>query len=255
MMNWSNPKAEAGPIAVNVASQPALLADLRSRMTARRGFAVATINLDHAVKLRNDPAFHQAYAAHSHVTADGNPIVWLERLAGRSEMRLTTGSDLIEPLAKLAAEIGVPVAFFGATEASLNAAKAELQHRLPDVEIVMTAAPAMGFDPDGSAADDAIQALRSSGAQLVFLALGAPKQERFAARASQALPQTGFVSIGAGLDFLSGRQHRAPDWMQKLALEWLWRLLQNPRRMAARYGACAALLPRLVWRALVARQS
>jgi len=82
-----------------------------------------------------------------------------------------------------------------------------------------------------------------SGAGLVFLALGAPKQERLAARGRALQPELGFVSIGAGLDFLAGSQRRAPRLVRRLALEWLWRAGSDPKRLAGRYARCAAILP------------
>ena len=95
-----------------------------------------------------------------------------------------------------------------------------------------------------------IEALRNSGARLTFLALGAPKQEMFAARCREILPDMGFASVGAGLDFLAQSQRRAPSWMRKLALEWLWRIGSNPRRLAGRYALCAVAMPRLAFSAL-----
>jgi exopolysaccharide biosynthesis WecB/TagA/CpsF family protein len=254
MMIWSRLEADETPITVTVADRPGLLADLAKRFEVGQGFSVATLNLDHVVKLARDKAFHTAYAQHTHVTADGNPIVWLARLAGQSDVSLTPGSELIEPLAQLAQSKEVDMAFFGATPDSLEAAAEALVARYPGVRIVLKEAPPMGFDPDGPAADDAIASIAASGARLVFLALGAPKQERFAARAATQLSHVGFVSIGAGLDFISGQQTRAPKWVRRLAAEWLWRLLSSPLRLAARYWACIVMLPRLFARALATRQ-
>lgn len=252
MMNWSDSVAE--PITVTVSDRAALLSDLEQRFETRRGFAVATINLDHVVKLTRDRDFRKAYAVQSHVTADGNPIVWLSHLAGQNEVALVPGSELIVPVAQLAAAKGVPVALFGATDASLAASADAMRAQIPGIDIVLTLSPPMGFDPAGAAADKAIAEIGASGARLVFLALGAPKQEVFAARAAEKLSETGFLSIGAGLDFISGAQTRAPRWVQLIAAEWLWRLLGNPGRLAARYGACLLMLPGLVVRAVLARQ-
>ena len=252
MMIWST-SATGGDITVTVPDKAALLADIGARFEARRGFSVATINLDHVVKLASDETFRTAYAAHSHITADGNPIVWLARLAGQSDVALVPGSEAIDPVARLAAEKGVPVAFFGATDASLEAAADAMRAQIPGINIVLTLAPPMGFDPAGAMADDAIARIKESGARLVFLALGAPKQEVFAARAQETLSETGFLSIGAGLDFISGAQVRAPKWVRAIAAEWLWRMLSSPRRLAARYGACILALPGLTLRALRAR--
>ncbi|MEL7114015.1 MAG: WecB/TagA/CpsF family glycosyltransferase [Pseudomonadota bacterium] len=253
MMKWAD--TSVGAVTVTVPDADALLSDLRNRFAAREGFTVATINLDHVVKLSRDEAFREAYARHSHVTADGNPIVWLSRLAGQKEIALVPGSEAIEPVARLAAEMKIPVAFFGATDASLKAAAAAMRAKIPQIDIVLTLSPPMGFDPQGVAAEDAIAQIGASGARLVFLALGAPKQEIFAIQAAASLPEAGFLSIGAGLDFISGAQVRAPQWVRAMAAEWLWRMLSNPGRLAARYGACILALPGLMLRALRARKS
>lgn len=247
MMMWSE------SVTVTVPDQATLLADLASLFDAGRGFSVATLNLDHVVKLSRDSLFRDAYRAQTHVTADGNPIVWLSRLAGQ-RVELVPGSELIDPLVALAARARVPVALFGATEAALVSASEVLVARHPGLEVVLCRAPEMGFDPLGSAAEADIAAIGASGARLCFLALGAPKQEIFAARAHAALPGVGFVSIGAGLDFIAGTQRRAPVWVRTIAAEWLWRLLSDPRRLTARYAAGFRVLPDLIGRALRARR-
>ncbi|MGD1882783.1 MAG: WecB/TagA/CpsF family glycosyltransferase [Paracoccaceae bacterium] len=257
MIDWSHLQSRGsglcGPIHVNMDNRMAFLEDIEAHLQARKGFAVATLNLDHVVKIRRDPAFCAAYAAHSHITADGNPIVWFSKLAGH-EVDLMPGSEMISPVVSLAAQHDVPVALLGATEASLDQAATALMQAYPGLRIVARIAPPMGFEPTGHDADRCIEELRQSGTRLCFLALGAPKQERFAVHAARALPETGFMSIGAGLDFISGAQTRAPMVVQKLALEWLWRLSQNPQRLAARYGACIAILPRLLISAVQSRQ-
>jgi N-acetylglucosaminyldiphosphoundecaprenol N-acetyl-beta-D-mannosaminyltransferase len=229
-------------IVVNVPTRAALLAEVSRRLRAGRGFALATINLDHLVKLRRDPAFAAAYAAQDLVVADGNPIVWLSRLA-RRPVQLVPGSDLIVPLAQAAAGAGVSVALLGSTQPALAAAAEGLRAQVPGLGVAALIAPPMGFDPAGPGADLVLEEVRASGAGLVFLALGAPKQERLAARGRAALPGVGFASIGAGLDFIAGSQTRAPAWVRAIAMEWLWRMLSNPRRLARRYAECALILP------------
>ncbi|WP_265501107.1 WecB/TagA/CpsF family glycosyltransferase [Paracoccus beibuensis] len=253
MIDWSARHQPGTALQVNVATLPALLADLRRHFQSGRGFALATLNLDHLVKLRSNPAFASAYRAHSHVTADGNPVVWLSRLAGR-RVDLIPGSDLVGPVTRLAAETETPVALFGATEQALAAAATALCRDAPGLRIVARIAPPMGFDPAGPAADAAIRDIGASGAGLCLLALGAPKQEIFAAHAAARLPQTGFMSIGAGLDFLAGTQARAPRWVRRIAAEWLWRLASSPRRLAGRYARCFAILPGQALDALRARR-
>ena len=240
---------------VNFPDQPSLMADIAKRLTDWRGFAIATLNLDHVVKMRRNDRFFGAYAQHSHVVADGNPIVWLSRLAGRRDIRLVPGSELIAPFAALAARLEVPLAFLGSTDAVLQAAAERLRADHPGLKVVACLAPPYGFDPESPAADAMLDQLAASGARICLLALGAPKQEILAARGHARHPQLGFLSIGAGLDFIAGHQTRAPVWVRKLAMEWLWRMLSNPRRLARRYLDCALVLPSLGLKALATRKS
>jgi len=242
------------PIAVNVPDRDALAKVVRDRLHNAQGFALATINLDHLVKLRTSAGFRKSYAAQDLVVADGNPIVWLSHMA-RRPVALAPGADLVVPLARIAAENGVSVALLGTTPSALAAAAAALKARIPGLEIAAQLSPSQNFDPEGAEADDLLAALGRSGAGLTLLALGAPRQETFAARGRAALPGMGFVSIGAGLDFLAGSQTRAPAWVRHLAMEWAWRMASNPRRLVGRYLKCALILPRLALMALHQRRS
>jgi N-acetylglucosaminyldiphosphoundecaprenol N-acetyl-beta-D-mannosaminyltransferase len=236
-------------ITVNIADKATLLATVAARLAARQGFTLATINLDHLVKLRANPAFRAAYAAQDLVVADGNPIVWLSRLAGKP-VSLVPGSDTVLPLARLAAEAGTGVALIGSTDAALQAAAAHLMQAIPTLIVTMCHAPPMGFDPESPEAEAIFREMTARNVGLCFIALSAPKQEIFAARGRSLAPRIGFASIGAGLDFLSGDQTRAPLWVRKIAMEWLWRALSSPRRLIPRYAACFAILPAEVKNAL-----
>jgi exopolysaccharide biosynthesis WecB/TagA/CpsF family protein len=238
---------------VNFPTEAALLADVEACLARGQGFAIATLNLDHVVKLRRDPAFAAAYQAQSHVVADGNPIVWMMRLAGRRDVALVPGSELIAPVAALAARRRVPIAFLGSTEPVLRAAADRLEADYPGLTVAACLAPPYGFDPTGAAADAMLDQVAASGARICLLALGAPKQEVLAARGFARHPGLGFLSIGAGLDFIAGHQTRAPVWVRKIAMEWLWRMLSNPRRLARRYLDCALVLPSLAGAALRSR--
>lgn len=239
----------AHAVEVNVATRAALFQALSDRFEAGRGFALATLNLDHLTKLPTDAAFLAAYRAHDLVVADGRPVVWLSKVAGQP-VELMPGSDLVIPMCALCAEKGVSIALMGSSDTALAGAAEALRTRVPRLKVAYVHAPAYGFDPEGPEADAIFEALNASGAGLCLIALGAPKQERFAARGRVLSPAVGFASVGAGLDFLSGHQVRAPKLMQRIAMEWLWRALQSPRRMVPRYAKCFAILPRLFMQAL-----
>lgn len=257
----THPNTQEGPvqfqfetttITVNIPSRAALLAAARQRFAAHDGFALATINLDHLVKLRASPAFRAVYAAQDFVVADGNPIVWLSRLA-RRPVELVPGSDMVIPLVQLAAQSGRNVALIGSTEFALSTAATALEAKIPGLKIALTIAPPMGFDPQGPEARAILARLAAAQIDFCVIALPAGKQEALAALGRSLAPHTGFASFGAGLDFLAGSQTRAPRWMRAVAMEWLWRALSDPRRMLPRYIACFAILPGQIIAALKLR--
>ncbi|MGB8812884.1 MAG: WecB/TagA/CpsF family glycosyltransferase [Paracoccaceae bacterium] len=229
-------------VTVNLPNRQALFHAVTARFASKQGFAVATINLDHLVKLARSAAFRRAYCAQDMVVADGNPIVWLSRLAGHP-VSLVHGSDLVVPLAQLAAQSGVRVGLVGSTDTALALAADRLRALVPGLDVALCIAPPFGFDPEGAGAEGILTELSVANIGLCLIALGAPKQEIFAARGRVLTPQIGFASVGAGLDFLAGHQTRAPKWVRKLAMEWVWRMLSDPRRLIPRYAACLAILP------------
>ncbi|SFL28502.1 WecB/TagA/CpsF family glycosyltransferase [Shimia haliotis] len=243
----------AGEVTVNLADLAALQDAVNARFSASRGFALATINLDHLVKLRKDHGFATAYLAQDFVVADGNPVVWLSRIA-KQPVTLLPGSELVVPLALMAAQAGVSVALVGSTQQALDAAGDALEAEVGGLNVVCKIAPPLGFDPTGDGAAEVLAQINASGAGLAFLALGAPKQEMLAARGRELAPSVGFASIGAGLDFLAGTQKRAPKWVQAIAMEWLWRMLSSPARLVGRYARCFAILPALVREARALRK-
>jgi N-acetylglucosaminyldiphosphoundecaprenol N-acetyl-beta-D-mannosaminyltransferase len=209
---------------------------------------VFTLNLDHVVKMRKDAAFRAAYRRAGLITADGFPVVLACSLRGKRVSRVT-GSDLIAPISAEAARSGKSIYLFGSRSPVLIKASRLLRERNAGLTIAGVFAPPQGFDPKSENARRCIAAIGNSGADLCFVALGAPKQELFADHGKSLLPNISFVCIGAGLDFIAGAQMRAPLWMQRWGLEWLWRAASDPRRLLYRYLLCMAALPGILARA------
>ncbi|WP_426528030.1 WecB/TagA/CpsF family glycosyltransferase [Bradyrhizobium sp. McL0615] len=215
---------------------------------------VFTLNLDHIVKMRKDAMFYEAYRRAGLITADGFPIVLACSLQGKQVSRVA-GSDLIAPIIAEAARSDKSIYLFGSNSHVLNKTSRLLKERNTGLTIAGVFAPPQGFDPASEDARRCIEAIGSSGADLCFVALGAPKQELFADYSKRLLPHVSFVCIGAGLDFIAGTQVRAPYWMQRCNLEWLWRAAGNPRRLLYRYLLCMIALPGILARAaLVPRE-
>lgn len=241
-------------ISINMPTWAALETEIRRRFRAREGFALATINLDHLAKMSVSPAFADTYARQDLIVADGRPVVGLSRLGGQP-VDLLPGSDLVLPLCRLAAEESVRVALVGSTQLALDDATRILTGQVPGLDIALTLSPSARFDPRGDEAAQILARLKAEGIGFCILALGAEKQEELALRGRTLAPETGFASFGAGLDFLGGHQVRAPVWMRRIGLEWLWRAMSNPVRMGPRYARCFAILPRETLNALRQRRS
>lgn len=230
---------------INLATLDQAISATVGRANAGAGFRLFTLNLDHLVKRREDAAFRAAYADADFISADGAPVAFLARRKSPGVER-TTGADLVVPLCAAAARNDLPVALFGSNIATLEKSGAELTSRCPGLVIAHCEAPPYGFDPTSPAAEAAAARIAASGARIVFVALGAPKQELFAAHIKRHAPGLGMVCIGAALDFIAGTQKRAPALFQKTGLEWLWRLGTNPARMLKRYIASARMLVSLL---------
>ena len=236
-------------VAINVFSMAEAVSSIVSAARSGDGFSVYTLNLDHVAQLKHHRDFRAAYRRARFVTADGFPLVILGRLAG-THIERTTGADLVEPVCKQAGRNKIPVFFFGSSNLTLHRTIRRLSERCNGLGVVGSLSPHVNFDPYSAEADQAIDRIRTSQARLCFVALGAPKQEIFAARCLDELPGVGLLCIGAALDFIAHTQDRAPAITQKIGLEWAWRMLSNPRRLGPRYARCMAVVPGLVVRSL-----
>lgn len=207
---------------------------------------VFTCNLDHAMKLRSDAAFRAAYEGADLVVGDGMPFVWLARLSKDPLPCRISGSELIVPLCRAAAREGLSVFLIGSTDDRLARAEASLRQVAPGLTIAGRHSPPFGFRDDPDAQQVAAEIVRRARPDILFVALGPPTQEIWTADVRDRIDCGVAICIGAGLDFLAGDVRRAPRWMQKAGLEWLWRTLQEPRRLAPRYGRIIVMLPRLL---------
>jgi N-acetylglucosaminyldiphosphoundecaprenol N-acetyl-beta-D-mannosaminyltransferase len=232
-------------ITINILSLPEAVSSIVSAAQGGENFSVCTLNLDHVVQLQQRSDFRAAYRRARFVTADGFPIVVLSRLMG-TPIERTTGADLVEPVCQEARRKGLPIFMLGSNHRTLAITAKRLSERYKGLDVAGYFAPGANFDPYSSEADFAIDSIRASGAKLCFVALGAPRQELFAARCLDELDGTGLLCIGAALDFIAGTQTRAPSITQKVGLEWAWRMLREPRRLGPRYARCLAVVPRLV---------
>ena len=199
------------------------------------GGAVLTPNVDHVCLAETNEALVQAYADAALSLADGMPLVWLSRAMGQPLPEKISGSDLVGPLVARAAREGLSVFLLGAKDGvGLRAADA-LKARHPELKIAGVLAPPLGFERDPAENASVLAAVTAAKPAFVLVALGAPKQELWIHAHHHALAPAVLLGIGATLDFIAGDAKRAPQLISRVGMEWLWRLAQEPRRLAHRY--------------------
>jgi N-acetylglucosaminyldiphosphoundecaprenol N-acetyl-beta-D-mannosaminyltransferase len=192
---------------------------------------VITANTDHVVRLRRHPDLIGPYLAADLVLPDGMPVVWGSRLVGADLPGRVTGVDLMEALCEALARHARGVYLLGSTEDVLAQAAQTLEQGFPGLVIAGTH---HGFFHEGS--DPAVvDAINASGADALFVGMGSPRQERWAAANADAIAPRLVLCVGGSLEVLAGVRRRAPGWMQPSGLEWAYRLVQEPGRLWKRY--------------------
>lgn len=178
------------------------------------------------------------------VTTDGLPLVWVLRKQGFRHIERVTGTDLTLQLCHIAAKEKKPVYFYGGSSETIHRLKIFISKRFPSLQASYESPPLLPEQPEVD--KDVVSRIKASGARIVFVGLGCPKQEFWMAAYTAHLPAL-LIGVGAAFDFLAGTCQRAPVWMQKLGLEWLHRLATQPCRTWKRY---ATTNPVFVWHVL-----
>jgi N-acetylglucosaminyldiphosphoundecaprenol N-acetyl-beta-D-mannosaminyltransferase len=193
-----------------------------------------TANLHYAMLTARDKRLPPLNAGASFVLTDGMPLVWASRWRKRKLPERVAGSDLVPALCGMAAERGYRVFLLGGGPGVAEAAASRLLERYPTLQIAGTAAPNLGSMTDEEKSK-LIAEIRASRPHLLFAAFGQPKGELWLAEHGEALGVPVTVQVGASLDFVAGRVPRSPRWMQRVGLEWVYRLWREPRRLVRRY--------------------
>jgi N-acetylglucosaminyldiphosphoundecaprenol N-acetyl-beta-D-mannosaminyltransferase len=212
---------------------------------AGRPIYFLTINLHSAMLATENTAFRAAIDSAAFVVADGMPLVWASWLRPVRLPERVTGADLFPALCERAALKGYRVFFLGGPPGVGAAAAAAFQARFPGLHVSGVESPPYGqTTPEEEEA--LLQRIRLARPHLLFAAFSQPKGEIWLLRNSPALEGTVCVQIGASLDFAAGRISRAPRWMQRAGLEWVFRLSREPRRLIGRYARNAAFVARML---------
>ncbi|GGG93346.1 WecB/TagA/CpsF family glycosyltransferase [Silvibacterium dinghuense] len=200
-----------------------------------RGFhQIATANLDFLIHSVRDPEMQEILCTCDLVIPDGMPILWGAKLLGSSLKQRVCGVDLVPRLAELCAREDYSMFFLGASEANSARAAEKLKERFPGLRIAGRYSPPVA-PLEKMNHEDILRRIERASPDILLVAMGNPKQEKWLAMHRHRLNVPVCIGVGGSIDFIAGAVRRAPRWMQKTGLEWLFRMLQEPGRLVQRY--------------------
>lgn len=219
---------------------------VQKNLKALSGDYICVSNVHTTVTAYEDPEYLKVQNGGIMAIPDGGPLSFVGHRRGFEQMERTTGPSFMEEVLKVSAEKGYRHYFYGSTPETLEKLNAVLLHDYPGIQIAGMYSPPFRplTDEEDSAIVDRINEVE---ADFVWIGLGAPKQEKWMAQHQGAVNGV-MVGVGAGFDYFAGNIDRAPEWMQKSNLEWVYRLMQDPKRLFSRYFHTNT---KFIWNAVV----
>ncbi len=242
-------------IELNAITETRCVEHVLDELDGGNGGVLVTPNLDHLRRCARDLTFNALLDEASIVVADGMPLVWASRIQRTPLPERIAGSDLISSLSAGAAARDHSIFLLGGAPGTAESAATVLTTRHPNLKVAGIHCPPIGFEKNQDAMNAVIAALVEAKPNIVFVALGSPKQEYLINRIRKVLPDAWWLGVGVSFSFLSGDVKRAPAWMRRMGLEWFHRLIQEPRRLFHRYIVVGlpfgmALMSRAAWNGL-----
>jgi exopolysaccharide biosynthesis WecB/TagA/CpsF family protein len=242
----SNASARAALFGVpfSMLNRDRMLEELRDAITGRTGAVACTANVDFVVKARRDAELREILCCSEWVLCDGKPLEWLSGLFGPGIPERLAGSDMIPWILGLAADQCYSVFILGGREDINRRAVENIRTQYPGIRRVDGFGPP--WAPLESMPDDEINhRIREASPDILMVCLGCPKQEKWIVRNRSQWNVGVALGLGACVDFMAGTKSRSPVWMRKHGLEWLYRLIHEPRRLAGRYAVDLLEMTRL----------
>lgn len=196
---------------------------------------VVTPNVDHIVQLEKDEELKRVYENASLILTDGKPLIWISNWYKTPIKEKISGSDLFPRVCDLAAKKGYTMYLLGAAEGVADKAAKNLMNKYKGLNIVGTYSPPFGFEKDKLELKKIERQIQEVHPDILIVGLGCPKQEKYMYHHCKELDVPISFGLGASIDFEAGNIKRAPRWMSEHGLEWLYRITQNPKRLAKRY--------------------
>ena len=196
---------------------------------------VVTPNVDHIVQLEKDEELKRVYENASLILTDGKPLIWISNWYKTPIKEKISGSDLFPRVCDLAAKKGYTMYLLGAAEGVADKAAKNLMNKYKGLNIVGTYSPPFGFEKDKLELKKIERQIQEVHPDILIVGLGCPKQEKYMYYHCKELDVPISFGLGASIDFEAGNIKRAPRWMSEHGLEWLYRITQDPKRLAKRY--------------------
>ena len=208
---------------------------LIASLECEKPILVATPNVNHVMRSRRDPKYLSLLRQFDFLFADGMPIVWVSALMSQALPGRVTGADLLPQISQRLAGSDMSIFLAGTeSEKELSLASRTLERMFPGLK-VSTFFPRYGFDKSEVETNNLIAAIHECAPSFIFLGVGSPKQEEWLVNNVSRLPKGVYIGCGMAIGFITGEVRRAPKLLQRLGLEWVWRIYQEPRRLFTRY--------------------
>jgi len=211
------------------------IAQFETLVARRQSALVFSLNVDICMKIHRDPELRKIYDHGNLVLVDGTPMTWAARFLGSPLPERVSGSEFLPAFCRVAGVKGYRVFLLGGLPGVAELAKQRLQADNPGLQVVGTYAPPFGFEHDDQENARIVSVIRAASPDVLFVALGTPKENKWLFRFREALQVPVSMAVGSSFDYLAGRLKRAPQWLQRCGLEWTYRLIQEPRRLWRRY--------------------
>ena len=198
--------------------------------SGKRGH-ISTVNVAILMMMRSDPRLKQYIDDSGLIVADGQPLIWLSKLLRKPLPERVAGVELVHELVNVASQENAGIYLMGATQDIVEDVAKKLSEQTSNAQFVGVQDGYFSHEESKARA----QAIRESGAKLLIVAMGVPRQEQFLQDHWEELNVQLAIGVGGSFDVIAGRTKRAPQWMQTVGLEWFFRMSQEPRRLAKRY--------------------
>lgn len=196
---------------------------------------IVAVNVDVIIKIEEDQKLKQITDEADLTLVDGKPLIWISKMKKNPIKEKISGSDLVPKVCELAAKKNYSIFILGGKEGIANQAKEKLEIKHPNINIVGTYSPPMGFEANEKELNKINKMISKVKPDLLIVCFGCPKQEKWIYDNINKYEANVSICAGATVDFLAGNVKRAPKWMSNHGLEWFYRFMQEPKRLFKRY--------------------